>query len=301
MKNRYSYALLALMAFMVFSCNEKQKPKPEKVKAEVKTANNPAMVPPAWIRKRVEKAQKELLKTEAGSILWKGMEAHGGLATWFGNGALSFRFKYMPLDGGTVRDSYQTINTWSNKARHYSVKDSTDQFGWTGEKAWIKTKDSTSFAYDTKFWALTPIYLMGHPFVLDGEGVNLELLPQTEFKGKTNDVVKVTFAAGTGDAPDDYYILQFDAESHLLTATRYIVSYPEYFKDGGHAPEKIMEVGELVSVDGVLLPNSLKTHWLSDEGGLGEHITTIEITDISFVKELPEDFYEVPESAKILE
>lgn len=256
-------------------------------------------IPQSWIDKRVAKAEKRLLASEAGQVIWAAMEAHGGLDKWFGNGALAFRFKYFPLDGKTPRDSYQTIDVWRNRARHTSVADSTARFGWTGEKAWLQSKDSTAFAYDTKFWALTPIYLMGHPFVLDGEGVNLELLPQTQYKGRTNDVVKVTFAPGTGDAPDDYYILQFDVESHLLTATRYIVSYPEYFKDGGHNPEKFMEVGELVNVDGVLLPSGLKTHWTVD-GQPGEHITDIEISEMHFVKDLPEDYFDMPEGAKEL-
>ena len=141
---------------------------------------------------------------------------------------------------------------------------------------------------------------MGHPFVLDGEGVHLELLPEVVYKNKVNDVVKVTFAAGTGDAPDDYYILQFDKETHLLTATRYIVSYPEYFKNGGHNPEKFMEVGELLNVSGVLLPKELKTHWTTNEGKQGEYITQIDITDMQFVKDIKDDFFAVPENATIL-
>jgi hypothetical protein len=114
-------------------------------------------------------------------------------------------------------------------------------------------------------------------------------------------VVKVTFEAGTGDAPDDYYILQFDKENHLLTATRYIVSYPAYFKDGGHNPEKFMEVGELVDVNGVLLPNELKTHWTLKNGQPGEYVTKIEISDIKFIKDVEDDIFEAPEGAEILE
>tara|TARA_R110001606_G_scaffold194682_1_gene342402 strand:- start:499 stop:657 length:159 start_codon:yes stop_codon:yes gene_type:complete len=52
--------------------------------------------------------------------------------------------------------------------------------------------------------------------MLDGEGVNLELLPQVNYKDISQDVVKVTFDSGTGDAPDDYYILYMDAKTHLL-------------------------------------------------------------------------------------
>ncbi|CAM4074780.1 hypothetical protein [Zobellia nedashkovskayae] len=288
-----------MIGTLLSSCNEQPKDKKEGTAVATDEATEGYVIPEAWVNNRVEKAKSRLEKTDAGKIVWAGMEAHGGLKNWYGNGALAFRFNYQPLDGSTVRDSYEVVDAWRNKAVHTSVTDSTATFGWDGETAWVQAKDSTAFAYDTKFWALTPLYLMGHPFVLDGEGVNLELLPETTYKNKANDVVKVTFDAGTGDAPDDYYILQFDKESHLLTANRYIVSYPEYFKDGGHNPEKFMEVGELVDVSGVLLPKELRTHWSTKEGMQGEYVTQIDITDIHFLKDIDQDFFAVPENAKI--
>ncbi|MUH34817.1 hypothetical protein D9O36_03090 [Zobellia amurskyensis] len=293
--------IAGMLTTIIFMSSCKEQPKEEKLAAQEmsKEMVQDFTVPESWVNNRVSKAKDRLEKTDAGKIVWSAMGAHGGLKNWYGNGALSFRFNYQPLDGSTQRDSYQVVDVWRNKAVHTSVTDSTAKFGWDGETAWVKAKDSTAFAYDTKFWALTPLYLMGHPFIIDGEGVNLELLPETTYKDKANDVVKVTFAAGTGDAPDDYYILQFDKETHLLTATRYIVSYPEYFKDGGHNPEKFMEVGELVDVSGVLLPKELKTHWTTKDGGQGEYITQIDITDVQFVKDIDDDFFAVPENAKI--
>ena len=291
--------VFGLIAFML-GCKQKQDATSTTDSTEKEIVKDESTgIPESWIENRVEKAKARLASTEAGQVIWNAMEAHGGLKTWYANGALAMRFNYQPLDGSTQRDSYQVVDTWNNKAVHWSVKDSTQSYGWTGKKAWIKANDETVFPYDTKFWAITPLYLMGFPFVLDGEGVNLELLADSDYKGKTNKVVKITFDAGTGDAPDDYYILHFDAETNLLIGTRYIVSYPQYFKDGGHAPEKFMEVGTLVNTEGILLPSELKTHW-TVEGKPGEHITQIDISDYSFKKELGEDFYEMPPDAKTL-
>ncbi|MBM1106213.1 hypothetical protein JQC67_08705 [Aurantibacter crassamenti] len=288
-------SLIALL--FIVGCKNESKTTEKKTEITLETKE---IVPDSWVANRVAKAKERLAGSEAGKIVWQAMEAHGGLYKWYSNGALSFRFNYQPLDGSTVRDSYQVVDVWNNRALHTSTTDKDAKFGWDGSTAWVQAKDSTAFAYDTKFWALTPLYLFGHPFILDGEGVNLELLPETSYKGKVNDVVKVTFEAGTGDAPDDYYILQFDKESHLLTATRYIVSYPKYFKDGGHNPEKFMEVGELVNVSGVLLPNGLKTHWTLENQQQGEYITKIEITDIKYVQNLKDGYFEAPEGAKII-
>ena len=298
MSQSLKYCLLIAAMVFIISCKQKKEPEAETT-TEEKVAIEINGIPESWIKTRVEKAEKRLTASDAGTVIWNAMEAHGGLEKWHTNGALAMRFNYQPLDGSTQRDSYQVVDTWGNRSVHTSTMDSTATYGWTGSASWVKSKKPDFFKYDTKFWALTPLYLMGFPFVLDGDGVNLELLPPSNYQGKPNDVVKVTFAPGTGDAPDDYYILHFDAETHKLIGTRYIVSYPEYFKDGGHSPEKFMEVGPLTNVEGILLPTELKTHWTVNELP-GNHITQIDITKLNFKDDLPEDFYAMPEGSKKL-
>ncbi|NNE78615.1 MAG: hypothetical protein HKN31_16245, partial [Pricia sp.] len=198
--------LLFFGIIILMSCrqNTSQEKKGDAVETDIPSEQTVG-IPEAWINKRVTSAERRLKSTDAGRVVWNAMEAHGGLKKWYSNGALSFRFNYQPLDGKTQRDSYQTIDTWRNRARHTSTSDSTARYGWTGETAWVKATDSTAFDYDSRFCALKPFYFLGQPFVLDGDGVNLELLPPTTYKNETQEVVKVTFDPGTGDAPDDYY------------------------------------------------------------------------------------------------
>ncbi|WP_282179269.1 DUF6503 family protein [Maribacter stanieri] len=299
MKLLYKFSLLSLFAVFI-SCKETPKSVNKATDVSV-TETDVISIPESWVNSRVAKAKEKLNSSEAGKVVWNAMEAHGGLDTWFVNGPITFRFNYQPLDGKTARDSYQTVDTWSNRSVHTSATDSSAKFGWTGEQAWLKAKDSTAFAYDTKFWALTPLWFVGHPFVLSGEGVNLELLEPTTYKEKEYNVVKVTFDAETGDAPDDYYILYVNKESNKLAVMRYIVSYPQYFKDGGHAPEKFTEfIGEQV-VDGITMPGGFKTYWTVKDNQPGDYITKIDFTDVSFEKDLSKDFFNAPEGAKILE
>ncbi|MDO6490683.1 MULTISPECIES: DUF6503 family protein [unclassified Cellulophaga] len=292
-------SLFAIVSFV--ACKETDKKQADKNTVE-QTKELGYQIPNSWIEKRVTAANKRLNATEAGKVLWSAIEAHGGLKKWYSNGYLSFRFNYQPLNGKGIRDSYQTIDTWNNKARHNSITDKNDIFGWDGKESWIKAKDSTSFKYDTKFWALTPIYFSGQPFVFDGKGVNLELLPQVTFKGKTENVVKVTYDGGVGSAPDDYYIMYINAETNLLDAFKYIVSYPEYFPNGGHAPEKITVTQGTTTVNGIVFAKGFKTYWSDEEkeNGLGEYITNIDVSDISFSDEVEENYFSKPEGAKIL-
>ena len=289
------------LVLSIVACKQTKKEETN-IKEDVEIAENQYNIPNSWIQKRVDAANKRLNATDAGKVLWSAMEAHGGLDKWYGNGYFSLQFNYQPVNGKGIRNSYQTIDTWSNKARHNSIKDPSSVFGWDGKEAWIKAKDSTSFEYDTKFWALTPLYFSGHPFVLDGEGVNLELLPETEFQGGTQKVIKATYSAGVGSAPDDYYILYISSKTNLVTAFKYIVSYPEYFPNGGHAPEKITVSQEKTVVDGVVFAKGFKTYWSTkDKDGLGEYITKIDVSDISFSPTVEEGFFSKQEGAIILE
>ncbi|MCF8715973.1 hypothetical protein JM658_14140 [Joostella atrarenae] len=291
------YRLLILIACVSFSLtNCKDTSEKEKTPAVVDTV----LKPQSWIDERVEKASERLHKSEAGKIVWNAMEAHGGLKKWYSNGALSFHFDYKPLDDKTRRNTNQTVDIWSNKSRHQHVTDATQEYGWTGEKAWKKVKDSTIFPYDMRFWALTPYYFLGQPFIFDGEGVNLEKLADTQYKDKPYNTIKVTFDPGTGDAPDDYYILYFGKKDHKLAVIRYIVSYPEYFKDGGHNPEKLMEIQGTTVVDGIELATGYHTHWLTEDEKAGEYITEITVDNIKFDKTVKNSYFEVPEGAEII-
>jgi len=152
-----------------------------------------------------------------------------------------------------------------------------------------------------RFWALTPHYFLSQPFVLDGEGVILEKLADKTHKNVAYDAIKASFEAGTGDAPDDYYVLYFGKEDHKLAVIRYIVSYPKYFPNGGHLPEKLMELQGTTVVNGIEFSTGYHTHWLTEEEQAGEHITTIDVSEISFAPETEKGYFEMPVGGVVVE
>ncbi|MFD1552860.1 hypothetical protein DNU06_08150 [Putridiphycobacter roseus] len=292
------YALISL-SFIACQENKENSSKTEVEKPSI-DASNLAVKPSSWIEERVEKAKSKLAESEAGQLIWQSMEAHGGLNQWFSNGVLSFRFDYIPVSG-PERKSTQQIDTWSNRAVHQSVINDQDSFGWDGENAWVSMQDSASFPFNMRFWALTPYTFVGQPFIFDGAGVVLEKLADQMIDSVAYDVVKVTYEAGTGDAPDDYYVNYFDKSSHLLKAIKYIVSYPTYFKDGGHSPEKLMVLNAYTTVEGITLPSAYTTYAvLNTEAEKGDAMTEVTVSNLSFLKEVPADFFEVPVDAEII-
>ncbi|MFK7807306.1 MAG: hypothetical protein AB8F74_05820 [Saprospiraceae bacterium] len=291
--------VLLAMAIMLSACQQNQEVK--KAEAEAPVVSDLARVPDSWIADRVSKAQSAMNKTEAGQLVWKSMEAHGGLERWFSNGPIAFQFDYQPRGKGARRNTKQIVDTWNNKAVHYAATDQTAAFGWDGKDAWVTEKDTANFNYNLRFWALTPIYFLAQPFNFDGKGVQLEKLTDKTLDGKTYDAVKISFEKGTGDAPDDYYINYYDKETHRLEVLRYIVSYPKYFKDGGHSPEKLMTLHDFTTVNGITLPTAYKTYMMTEEEGKGEYVTDIAVSGIRFSAETKKAFFEVPEGEKVLE
>ena len=258
-------------------------------------------VPDDWIAQRL-RTVRETLDPEnhtAGQLVWRAMEAHGGLERFYRNGPLEFTFNYAPLDGSTGRHTTQQVDTWSNRARHQDATDPRQEYGWTGDAAW--TTDTAAFAYNLRFWALTPYYFLGQPFVFAGAGVELEHLGKRTFQQIDYDAVRVSFAEGTGDAPEDYYIAYFHPETGRQEVIRYIVSYPGYFPDGGHLPEKFMTLSDFQTVDGITFPTRYRTHWLADNEQPGEHITDITVSNLRFLPDLEQTHFERPRGTMALE
>lgn len=118
-------------------------------------------------------------------------------------------------------------------------------------------------------------------------------------KARLYDLVKVTFDENVGDAPDDYYVIYINQENQQVGVIRYIVSYPEYFPEGGHAPEKFMALQGLQTVESIALAKGYKTYWWKEDQP-GEHITNITVSAVNFLPELPKTYFNPPQGADII-
>ena len=284
-----------LLATLLASCKESAAPNKSKVESDL------ALVSGDWITERVEKANSKLSESVAGKLVKEAMDAAGGLNKWYGNGPISFQFDYVPRGEGARRNSTQIVDTWNNKSVHHDMVDPSASFGWDGKDAWVTMKDTASFKYNLRFWALTPIFFLAQPFNFDGEGVILERLEDKTLDGVVYDAVKISFEKGTGDAPDDYYINYYDKKTHQIAALRYIVSYPKYFKNGGHSPEKIMTLHDFKTVNGINLPTVYKTYMLGENETKGEYVTDITVSNIKFVRETKRSVFDMPSGVKVID
>lgn len=248
---------------------------------------------------RVAESESRMAATPAGRMVWKSIEAHGGLDPWLSNGPLRFRFRYVPLSG-PARDTYQTVSPWSSVARHQLADDRSVEFGWTGTQAWVHPPDADPKT-NVRFWSLTPYYFVGIPFVLADPGVQYEQLPDATWEDKEYHLVKTTFE-GVGDAPDDFYVIYIKKDTFEVDAIRYIVTYPGFFPGGGQSPEKIMAYDGATTVGGATFAASHRTfEWDPETEKRGELVTNVEVSDLAWQPDVGPDYFDAPEGAKILE
>lgn len=296
-----SLLTLALFATACSSAPPKQSPMGSGELPPVEDVLPPKAMPSKEsIEQRVSDAQARLMASEAGKQLWAAIEAQGGLKTWYERGPIGFRFNYKPKGDRPPNDTYQLVDTWSSKAVHQLHSDPTVRFGWDGKQAWQQVPEGKELKINARFWALTPYYFVAIPFVLADPGVKLATMPPIELEGKPYNRIKATFEAGTGDAPDDYYIVYLEPSSSRLRAVSYIVSYKGFFPEGGHSPEKLMYYDGDQTVEGITLPTHYRTFSLK-EGLPAEHVTDVTLTDVSFKPETLATEFNKPEDATLVE
>ncbi|MEL6669562.1 MAG: hypothetical protein AAFP08_11380 [Bacteroidota bacterium] len=288
------YNILILALFLA-ACNQ--------VVEEAETANGATQNQEASsilspLESRVIQAEERLNQNEAGAKVWRAIESHGGLEKWYGNGLLQFHFDYQPEPGqsGLRRNTLSLNNYWSSQSTHTIQGEEGLQFGFDGQRAWSTTGEKVG-GINPRFWSLTPYYFVGLPFVLADEGVVFESLPDAQMGDMSYQLVKASYESGTGDAPDDYYILYLNPETGQLDALRYIVSYPGFFEPGQHSPEKLMRLTGKTTVDGMVLPTAYETSMWQD-GSPSPVVTRIDVSDYAFLTEDNSGALNMPEGAQ---
>ena len=255
------------------------------------------------VRSRVDAATARLNESEAGLTVLAAIDAHGGLETWYGNGPIHFRYAYGSVDSlgqptGDPLTTLQTIDTWSARAVHQLVADTSVSFGWTGTEAWA-VPNADAVPTNPRFWSLTPYYFASMPFVLSDEGVQLELADTLTVEGTTYEQVHVTFADGTGDAPDDYYYLLVHPETKRVGGVRYVVSYGPFNPEGGHTPESIMLYDGAQTVDGITLQEGFRSFaWSDSLRGPARPKAAGTLTELAFRGDMPDAAFAMPPDAE---
>ena len=212
-------------------------------------------------------------------------KAHGGLENFKGYGTLEYD-QQMKLKGIINLSDNQQFDLQSRKAL---ITSDSYKVGFDGNEAWI-TPNMEALGIPPRFYALTPFYFFGLPFLFADPGVNIESLGTKELNGKEYNVVKATYDPGVGDTPDDDYVAYLDKDTNQIVVLHYIVTYPPLMQ--GKSVEELerhaVVYEEWQEVDGLIVPKKLSFYEWSDDK-LGERpVGSMTFENVSFKKETPD-------------
>lgn len=141
----------------------------------------------------------------------------------------------------------------------------------------------------TRFSAYTWPYFFMLPYKLNDPGTVWNDYPDKSMDGKNYLTHKLSFEAGTGDAPDDWYVVYADEENELLQVAAYIVTAGQSQEEAEKDPHAI-EYLEYKTVQGIPIATAWKFWgWQADQG-LTDQLGEATLRNIQLLKEVGDVF-----------
>lgn len=151
-----------------------------------------------------------------------------------------------------------------------------------GNAAWVSP--STADATMARFHALTWPYFALVPFKLRDGGTTLAdagTLPLDA--ARSLPAMKLTFAPGTGDAPDDWYLVYHEPDTYRVVGLAYIVTYGKTAEQAAAAATHAVVYSDFQTFDGVTFPTTWTFHkWIEGKGAVGDPLGVAKFTNVRF-------------------
>ncbi len=144
-----------------------------------------------------------------------------------------------------------------------------------------------------RFDAYTWSYFFLIPYKLSDPGTVWNKYPASKLNGKAYETQKLTFEQGTGDTPDDWYIVYADSKTNLLSAVAYIVTAGKSKEEAEASPSAI-EYTDYTRVNGVPIATNWNFWKWHEDNGLTKKRGEAAISNIRFKSSLAGDFFNPP-------
>ena len=179
------------------------------------------------------------------------IEAHGGYERWASAPAVSFTEKWA-IPGVPEMPATRVVVEQGKRRAYHTIPGTDMSMGWDGERAWGM---NWKVPMPPRFTALLNYYFTNLPWLVRDPGVVLGEVESAELRGEAVHAIMMTFEAGTGDTPDDYYLLYVDPKSRRLRGCEYIVTYAALLPEGVErtAPHELVFDG-FTKVNGLQVP-----------------------------------------------
>ena len=220
--------------------------------------------------------------------------AHGGIAKWRSAPTVSFEDSFLPTGEKTPEVSNVTVEQGRRRA-YIDFPVTKSRMAWDGRQAW---SENWKAPYPPRFAALLNYYFLNLPWLSMDRGVNLGNPGKAKLWNEPTEyiTVKMTFTPGTGDTPDDYYILYIDPKNHRLKGCEYIATYSAILPPKTKStPPSILVYDEFTTVDGLVVPTRYSIYNKQSHALLG----TCNVRNWSFKKAFDPNRLNKPATAVI--
>ena len=185
--------------------------------------------------------------------------------------------------GNTPIDGTLTFTTRGGKSR-LEQRDGTVAV-FDGRHAWVAGGTLPRARFHLRTW---PYFALA-PFKLGDPGATLKPEGTKTLDGKQYVVARMTFAPGTGDSPDDWYLLYRDPTTGLLTAMAYVVTYGG--KNPADAQPHAIVYSDFKTVDGVTFATTWTfRHWSVEKGLYGDPVGHATLKHLALIDPPPGAF-----------
>lgn len=134
-----------------------------------------------------------------------------------------------------------------------------------------------------RFDAYTWSYFFLFPHKLGDEGTQWSQAQDMEWNNTKYNTKKLSFKAGSGDTPDDWYVVYKDKNNNQLTAASYIVTFGKS-KDKAEADPHAISYSDYVVVDEVPFAKDWKFWGWNEKDGFGkDQIGAAQLNDFKFL------------------
>jgi hypothetical protein len=150
----------------------------------------------------------------------------------------------------------------------------------------LYTDGDSSLWEKERFAIYTYQYFFMAPYKFSDEGTIWTRLPDMDIEGKRTNRAKLTFEPGTGDAPDDWYMVHSDPESHLVNYIGYIVTAGGMSVDEAEKNAHAIKYSDYKMVAEVPIAFKWEFFNYSKDSGLGDKIGEAILKNVEMMDEV---------------
>ncbi|WP_159039919.1 DUF6503 family protein [Christiangramia fulva] len=220
-------------------------------------------------------------------------EAHNKPA-FRGHEVVTFHIK-LKFGGNTRLDANISMTTNSEKVRVANANGAT--LVYDGKKLYLSPASANG--KNARFDIFTWQYFFSLPFKLTDPGTIWEEKSARKLNGNTYQTARLTFMPGTGDSPEDWYLIYKDPDTNRLKAAAYIVTFNSEPEEAEKNPH-IIVYSDYVMVEEVAFASNWKFYKWSEENGIGQQLGEAEISDIHFI-EKEKGLFKKPTDSRIID